>query len=1013
MANSPPLFVVDDTSPTILYFPFGDTLSIPNFTAGWNPLFNQTSFGGVPLEVENSTTVHITSLNNASFSYKWKGTGIQLAGYTTDASYTILLDGFPRDANSTKTLLASIQNLDNVDHEISLTTNISDTTQNQTSSFLVFDKATILAPPASDNTTVDTLFTPQSLNDSGISFSGEWNFQNSSGNGLSPVYISNNPGDSAFVKFNGTALQIYGTVSPQGGNYTVKLDNVTTQFSANASFTQNDTLLFFASALNTNVAHDVQILNNGGTLILPFNGFVVFSSGDPNIPSTGNTPGAASPGGNLSSGSLPKGTIAALVLAGILAFLLISGLLFFFFVWRPMKIKHRQALRERYMLERDASGGDAVLNIGQHTPSYASNNSPTGSRRTRGSQRSSGRSGFLRWKREMESTDGGNVLGALGLIFRHSYSPKDKPPSHLDDDNLYDDGSGSRKSSNFSFRSPAQSPGSKGKSRWTGKSKQDVPSFTIDLPPLNLSQEHFKSEIPALLPLATAPTPVSDFTSLTYMSTPDTRNFRELSFNAPFSHLPNTSRPQHPAASPDYGKTDSNGALLIRDGFDRSNKSESEVDFRSSLVSSRQEPDLQVHVQEFEVQSTNATFSSRRSGSRTTASMYAREMDRGSVRTNDDGLSMLGPATARAAIRSLSPRTSELAFTHLGLDQPVPSASHPADVARSPRERLVSDETLRPQSQNPLAEVDLARHDRRKTVESASRKSARLSVRFEDDADRLTLSSKNQSAELTDDRLLVPPGRLEVPRAAFRLTPQRPVTSTSPISEADSKVATSFLDLSGSNSHSNSDSSQKEPSLASQGQGLKSRWSATTGTDLGSHNLRQESSDSQNSGGSTSSPSSNFPFPVSLPASPHHPEGFKPSPPVTPSLGTYQTLAPGRLNIHPHPFGIAMNPASPSDSVPISISDLHFRHSDSENDELITDSTADPGSHLPPHPPLPSIPPTPTSPPPYNAPSHIAPPTSPTLSSPSYIVSRVFPHSRSNSAIDPQSPSAHRTAGSS
>lgn len=81
----------------------------------------------------------------------------------------------------------------------------------------------------------------------------------------------------------GTALQIYGTVSPQGGNYTVKLDNVTSQFSANASFIQNNTLLFFASALNTDVAHDVQISNNGGTLILPFNGFVVYSSGDPKL----------------------------------------------------------------------------------------------------------------------------------------------------------------------------------------------------------------------------------------------------------------------------------------------------------------------------------------------------------------------------------------------------------------------------------------------------------------------------------------------------------------------------------------------------------------------------------------------------------------------------------------------------------------------------------------------------------------------------------------------------------
>ncbi|KAJ4483823.1 hypothetical protein J3R30DRAFT_3698737 [Lentinula aciculospora] len=1004
MANTALALDVDDTSPTILYFPFGDSFSIPNFTAGWNPLFNQTSFGGAPLEVENSTSVHITSRNNASFSLNWKGTGIQLFGYATNATYTILLDGSSRDANSTATILASIQNLDNLEHEILLTTIISDTTQNQTSSFIVFDKATILAPPAFDSTTVSSNFTSQSLNDSAISLNGDWDFQNNSVGGFSPVYISSNPNDSASAKFNGTALQIFGTVSPQGGNYTIKLDNLITQYSANASFTQNDTLLFVAGALDPNVGHDVQILNNGGILILPFDGFVAFSSQDPNSSTTSTTPS----GGNLSSDSIPKGTIAALALAGILAFLLISALLFFIFVWRPMKIRHRQARRERHMLAQDASrgGGDAVLNIGRHTPSY--NHSPTGSRETHRSQKSNSRSGFLRWKREMEAIDGGKVLGALGLVFRHSYSPKEKEPSFLDDDDPYEDGSGSRKSSKHSSGSPTPSTRGKGKSRWTGKSKQDAPSYTIDLPPLNQSQEQFEQEIPSLLVPPAAHTPFSGFTSLTYMSTPDTRNSREFSFNAPPNRLSNVSQSLSRPPSPDYGKADSNGALLVHDRFERQTRSEeteSEVDFHSSIVSTHQEPELQVHVQEFEVQSTDVTFSSRRSENRR-ASMYAREMDRGSVRTNDDGLSVLGPATARAAIRSLSPRTSELAFTNLSIDQlPTSTTQRTEDDARVPRERLISDETLRPQSQELLADVDSARRVHRRTTESASRKSARLSVRFEDDAN--VQSSNLEGAGAEADLLTVPARVEEGPRTIFRLTPQRPVTS--PISEVDSNIATSFLDLSSSNSNSNSDSSRREPSLASQGQGLKSRWSATTTTDFEPHNLRQESSDSQNSGGSASSPSSNFPFPVSLPASPHHPEGFKPSRPVTPSLGSNPQLAPGRLNVHLHPFGITMNPASPSDSVPMSISDLHFRHSDSENDDLSTDPTAGAGTHLPPHPPLPS--PTPTFPL-SDAPSHAASPVE-ALSSPSYIVSRVFPHSRSNSAADPYSQSAQRTASGS
>ncbi|KAJ3726930.1 hypothetical protein C8R42DRAFT_717760 [Lentinula raphanica] len=1005
MANATISFDVDDTSPTISYFPFGDTYTIPEFTAGWNPLFNQTSLDGLPLDVVNSSSVHITSRNNASFLLKWRGTGILLVGYARDASYSILLDGVPQNINASDTVLAFVQDLDNVDHEITLTTIISDSTYNQTSSFVVFDKATIVAPASAGNNSTGSNVTSQSLNDSTVSFIGGWSFQNVS---ASPVHISTSPNDSASATFNGTALQIYGTVSPEGGNYTVKLDNVTTQFSANTSFTQNNTLLFFSSALDPTVGHDVQITNDGGTMILPSNGFVAFLSGNPN--STGITPSAV---GTLNgSGHLPDGTIAALILAGILAFLLISGLLFFFFVWRPIMARNRQARREQRErpmseVERGASDGDPVLNIGRHTPSSV-NNSPTGSRRTRRSRKSSDRSGFLRWKREMESHNGEKVLGAFGLVFRHSDSPKDKEPSSLGDDGLYEDGSGSQKSSKRSSGGSSKQSrnGTKGKSRWTGRTKQDAPSYTIELPPLNRSGEHLGQEVPTLLPPPAAQTSFSGFTSLTYMSTPDTNNSRELSFNLPSSHIP-TSQPQ----SPDYGKADSNGALLMPTRRTGTDDTESDIDFHSSVISTHQEPEPQVHVQEFEVQSTDATFSSRRSESRRAPSAYTRDLDRGSVRTNDDGLSVLGPATARAAIRSLSPRTSELAFTNLILNEPVIlTVERASDEPRVSRERLISDETLRPESQEPLTEEELARRAHRRTTESASRRSARLSVRFEGDADIRSSSSENGAA--LDDNFGAAVDRPEGPRNVFRLTPLRPVTS--PISEGDSNIASSFLDLSGSNSNTNSDTSQREPSLASHGQGLKSRWSTTTAaTDQDPHFVRQESTDSQGSGGSASSPSSNFPFPVSLPASPHHPEGFKPSPPVSPSGMNLQV--PGRLDIHP--FGTnPMNPVSPSDSVPISISDLYFRHSDSENDELTTDHTVGSGSHLPPHPPLPgSLPPTPTFPPPSPGVPPAVAPTSPTgvLSSPSYIVSRVFPHGRSDSTSDlqHQSSSTHRTAG--
>ncbi|KAE9408786.1 hypothetical protein BT96DRAFT_671734 [Gymnopus androsaceus JB14] len=267
---------------------------------------------------------------------------------------------------------------------------------------------------------------------------------------------------------------------------------------------------------------------------------------------------------------------------------------------------------------------------------------------------------------------------------------------------------------------------------------------------------------------------------------------------------------------------------------------------------------------------------------------------------------------------------------------------------------------------------------------------------------------KGPAIQQSDNKFLAPLARAPGARTSFRLTPQRPVTS--PISEVDTSASASFLDLSGSNSNSNSDSSHREPSLGSQGQqGLQSRWSATTGTDI-SHNVRQEQSSGSGSGsGSGASASYPFPFPVSLPHSPHHPEGFKPSPPISPSWATGSLAAPpGRLDVNPHPFGLVPNPTSPSDSVPMSISDLHFRHSDSENDELGSPPMAGTSSHLPPHPPLPaSVPPTPTFPPPISTSGIASPSLTEGLSTPSYIVSRVFTHNKSDSALasETQSPS--------
>jgi len=128
----------------------------------------------------------------------------------------------------------------------------------------------------------------------------------------------------------------------------------------------------------------------------------------------------------------------------------------------------------------------------------------------------------------------------------------------------------------------------------------------------------------------------------------------------------------------------------------------------------------------------------------------------------------------------------------------------------------------------------------------------------------------------------------------------------------------------------------------------KSRWSATTAPGSDIHH--------DASGGSSDS---NFPFPVSLPPSPHHPEGTFTQRPT--SFGARLDLpgqpgTVGGLNSHPADL-VSDNPTSPTDSVPMSVSDIHFRHSDTEEQGSREHSSGG----LPTHPPLPPAPAQPES----------------------------------------------------
>lgn len=72
--------------------------------------------------------------------------------------------------------------------------------------------------------------------------------------------------------------------SPQSGQYSVTLDNETTTFSAQSSFTNHNTLLYYATGLDPIATHTVEIENSGGrNLALNVAGFTVFSTSSPTL----------------------------------------------------------------------------------------------------------------------------------------------------------------------------------------------------------------------------------------------------------------------------------------------------------------------------------------------------------------------------------------------------------------------------------------------------------------------------------------------------------------------------------------------------------------------------------------------------------------------------------------------------------------------------------------------------------------------------------------------------------
>jgi len=709
---------------------------------------------------------------------------------------------------------------------------------------------------------------------------------------------------------------------------------------------------------------------------------VLFASLSPLPPSSTPTPV-----GTTSSMSFPKGTIAAFILAGILAFFLLSGILFFFFFYRPRRRQRR--LRNHFSDDHFAQSpkereAGMVLDISANVHGDHDKHMDIEEEQVS--------SGFTRWRR-------GAVHGSLGGVslpikFRNSDSTEQKDNYGLEE-RPGSDMSDLPPSSNSSAKRKARAK-SKGKARqitgrsWSPSIKLSPSSIKLTLPIRQVRSSSSQNLSPAtritswgaissFVAADPSPQEVRNPDPPSYAASVSKRGSNNGTHSSPSSAIPSgprsvTESPAHPPYQPVHYRDTSDGFLL------QEGEPSSDQDSPEAQETHPQYPmPTRVDV----------------------IPMMPLSRHDGSTHMSEDNLSIIEPSNLREVIRSLSPRTSEAPYRQSRWHENGSGSSmyeSPTDLLPPIESILVQHESNR-RSSRPLPQIPGTNEDDdsvevqdgifldvratspfRVDFDSRSARIAMRSASNESNADapyHSAMSSRKpsrKSSAMTNvahrsiasqlPEFVQGPSRLQ-----FRLTPMTPPPQ--PSSSNNSDGVTSFLDLTGSGDASMrsgsirtaSDNERRisESLLSVPGVNEpRSRWSNTTVPTI-STNAAHQASEASSSGGSqqavpsdvrSTDGSSMFPFSVhvDIPPSPHHVMDISSSNRRSQTSGFTQAGAP--LHVHP-----AMeNFESPTESIPMSVSDLHFRHSESEGNSRsprTTEASLSFSPANPVHPPLP------------------------------------------------------------
>ncbi|KAI0266846.1 hypothetical protein BC834DRAFT_116274 [Gloeopeniophorella convolvens] len=243
----------EDSSPLISYSPVGAWADSPN--------------GDPNTQSYSQQSWHTSSSQGASATIQFNGTGIWLFGSKRPnyGSYSISIDGQSVDGSaqagsaSFQQLLGGKSGLTNAPHTAVLT-NTGDGAPIDLDSIVFETQVGSPGSTVSDSSTDD--------NGGAITYlpsSADWNLNDLQGCFDNTLHYTQTGGAQAQFSFNGDAVAIYGTVSPDHANYTITVDGQTHPFLGGsnglASTLHIGTLLYFANGFQPG-PHNVTLTAN-------------------------------------------------------------------------------------------------------------------------------------------------------------------------------------------------------------------------------------------------------------------------------------------------------------------------------------------------------------------------------------------------------------------------------------------------------------------------------------------------------------------------------------------------------------------------------------------------------------------------------------------------------------------------------------------------------------------------------------------------------------------------------